>query len=110
MKQFIIANYKLIIVSICWLINLIILLLKKNKIIVKDTIFANLLTMLPRLILEAEQNYSDGQDKKLVVLSYALNWLCEMTGQGIDSIKAQYAEKTSEAIESILATPQKKGE
>lgn len=109
MKEFFLQNYKYIIVGLCWLLNFIILLLKKNKLVVKDTIFENLLLMLPTLIKQAEESGGTGSDKKALVLSYALNWLVSFTSKTFEEIKSLYADRVSRAVEEILSTPQKKG-
>lgn len=109
MKEFF-QSYGLVILAvISSLVNLILLILKKNKIVVKDTIFEKLLEKLPIFIQYAESMAKDGADKKGLALGAAYSFISQYSGLSHDEVVKMYSDRISNAIESILATPQKKG-
>lgn len=111
MKEFLIENYLSLINLGCSLICLVIFLLKKAKIVKKDTAFEKVLSVLPSLIIRAEKSGKTGPQKKAFVVSSALCMLSslldeEMTEENISF----YSEKLGSAVEDILSTPIKKME
>lgn len=105
MKDFLIANWRVLCLALIALVNTTLLILKKCKVVQKDTIFEQLLERLPTMIRSAEKQGVSGAEKKAVVMAYALNWLSSMKGVEVKD----YADRISNMIELILSTPQKKG-
>ena len=111
MKEFLLNNYSWLITLVFSVLSILIFLLKKVKVIKKDTAFEQVLSLLPSLIVKAEKSIEGGANKKAFVLSMAISFLSQLTGED-DQQKLcdEYANRISEAIESILLTPVKKGQ
>ena len=109
MKEFLIDNYSWIISLVIGVASLLIFLLKKVKIIEKDTDFEKVLAVLPSLIVKAEKSGKSGPQKKEFVIASAIYYLLSLKGEkgGEVDINA-YSEKIGDAIEAILSTPVKK--
>lgn len=108
MKEFITQNWyyiALIVIAIC---NMFLLIFKKGKISLVDSIFERLLVRLPSLIRKAEELGVSGENKKIFVLSAAYSFLADMTGKKQEELVASYGKQIDSAIEDILATPEKK--
>lgn len=108
MIQFL-QDYWFVVVSIVLAVaELLILVLKKNKINVMDSAFESVLQKLPAIINSAEKIFGagNGDKKKTWCLQFAKG-LYESLG-GVDD-KDYVGVLLSRAIEDILATPQKKG-
>lgn len=105
MKQFIFSNWYYIAIVFLAILNTLCLFCKKTKIVQKDTIFEQLLRRLPTMIRSVEEKGLTGSDKKVAVMTYAIQWLLEF---GVEDTK-KYNKLIDEAIEDILSTPQKKG-
>jgi len=112
MKEFIIANYKLLILCFCALLELVsiitlsILTSKKTK---KNEPYYQVISKLPLIIEKVEKfiGSGNGAKKKAKVLSIALDSYKALTG--IELAKdSKIAVWIDEAIEEILKTPQKK--
>lgn len=109
-RDFIVQNWYYLILCLIGLVNMIIILCKKNKIIQEDTIFTKLLEVLPIMIRKAEETGCPGDEKFGLVVTLAINWLCEHTGKKRADIIDEYATRIGSAIENILSTPEKKGD
>lgn len=110
MKEFLLENYSWIITIVCSIISILIFLLKKVKIVKKDSAFEKVLMLLPSLIIKAEKNIKGGSDKKSFVLSMAISYLASLSGEDDEKVYQEYGKRISDAIEDILLTPVKKME
>lgn len=104
--QFIKSNYKLIAMGLFLILELILFLLKKRpkeKINIEELI----LKLLPYFIKEAEGYLGQGKgnEKFNFVYDNLKSYISEKYGLKVDT----YKKFISDAIESILETPQKKG-
>lgn len=108
MKEFLIENYSWIITLVFSIISILIFLLKKVKIVKKDSAFEKVLMLLPSLIIKAEKNIKGGSDKKSFVLSMAISYLASLSGEDDEKVYQDYGKRISDAIEDILMTPVKK--
>lgn len=111
MKEFVLENLRLVILVCCLILHLcleIIISLLGTKKSGKNEPFYRVVEKLPSLICLAESEGLDGEHKKKMVLSNALDFYERLTGirLGGDSKIAMWI---SQAIEKILLTPQKKG-
>lgn len=112
MKDFILKNYRLIILCFCALLELIsiitlsILSNKKSK---RSEPFYQVIAKLPSMIekVEAIIGRGNGAQKKAKVLSIALSSYKALTGIELTE-DSKIARWIDEAIEEILKTPQKK--
>lgn len=108
MIQFL-QDYWFVVVSIVLAVaELLILVLKKNKINVMDSAFESVLQKLPVIITSAEKIFGagNGDKKKDYCLKFAIG-LYDSLG-GVDD-KSYIRVLLAKAIDDILATPQKKG-
>lgn len=109
MKEFLSENYSWLITLVFSVASILIFLLKKVKVIKKDTAFEQVLSLLPSLIVKAEKSIVGGANKKAFVLSMAVTFLSQLTGESNqEKICDEYGSRISEAIEAILLTPVKK--
>lgn len=88
---------------------LILYIFKSKKIVFEDTAFEKVIEKLPLLVSRAEELYTDGSQKKSFVLSVSYAFLADLLGLEVDEVVAKYSGRIDTAIETILATPQKKG-
>lgn len=103
------TKYGFFILEVCLSVScLFIYIFKKNKIVLKDTAFEKLMVKLPSIISKAELLNKCGSDKKSFVLGVSFALLADLTGKTTEEISNEYGLRISEAIESILETPQKK--
>lgn len=106
--EFLAANWKYIVLIVVEIIVIIIELCRKNKTV--DSVFTIILSALPTIIKEAETRYGsgNGDEKFCFVISTLTCYLKDKVG--LDDVTIQsYLPRIKEEIESILATPQKKG-
>lgn len=108
MKEFISEYWYYIVALILSASTLGVAILKKSKIKLIDTPFMKLLVKLPEIISKAETVSTVGHEKKSFALGVCYAFLSDLTGKSIEEISFAYKERISEAIESILETPQKK--
>lgn len=101
---FITENWKLLIALALAVANLFVAIFRK-KVKVVDNIPGFILDHLPMFITSAEKMISGGSNKKEFVLSSIDELLRIHFGVGIED----YIDFVDQAIEKILATPQKKG-
>lgn len=109
MKDFLIENYKLIILAGSCLIELVlfaIAMFKKKRL----PVLAAVLEVLPTLIVKGEGSGLKGQEKKEFVLNLAVSYMASLIGCDEKEINKDGREFLSEKIEEILETPQKKGQ
>lgn len=91
------------------LVTTILLAAKKTKVVMKDTIFEKVCEKIPSYIRLAETSFKDGLSKKSFVIGLCLSLIKDLTGLAEDQIAVQYGERIDHQIESVLATPIKKG-
>ena len=113
MKDFILENYRLIILCGCAFLQLLwtfILSLIGNKKSKRNEPFYQVIAKLPSIISKVEELHGagNGAEKKAIVLSLALSSYKVLTGIEL-SDDSKIARWIGEAIEEILKTPQKKG-
>lgn len=108
MKEFILSHWYLIFGVVLSGATFIVSLLKKSKIKLVDTPFMKLILKLPEIIAKAETVSPVGYEKKSFALGVSYAFLCDLTGKSIEEITMLYKDRISQAIESILTTPQKK--
>lgn len=109
MKQFLIENASWLLTLLFSAASLIVFLLKKVKIVKKDTAFERVLSLLPSLIVKAEKSISGGTNKKAFVLSMAMSFLRSIVDEDLtEDAERDYIKKLGDQIEAILLTPVKK--
>lgn len=90
------------------LLQIIILVLKKTKVIKVDTAVTTVLEALPSMIIEAEHNHPEvnsGREKWRDVIVNAVALYRKLTANDIPD---DFIIKINTAIEAILSTPKKK--
>lgn len=110
--SFISQYWEYIIAGVCYLVLLIISILKK-KVKVVDNQLTAILVRLPSIISEAEKEFpssGSGSTKFQFVLQVALKMICAESDLTIDEAAKKYSSKLTSAIEDILSTPTKKGD
>lgn len=107
-----ISQYGFVIIEIfISTIAFVVLCIRKNNVVIEDTIFEKLISKLPSIISMAEREVGEknGERKLHLVLGVAYNYLCELTNLSVEDVAKKYGKRIEDAIESILETPQKKG-
>jgi hypothetical protein len=110
-KQFIIENWKLLASALLFLIAFVVGLIrgKKKGYSLSDILMGMLVEQLPHWISMAEAVGGTGEQKKVQVLNNALNYTARALGRKLTEEETSLIiAKSSEAIEKILNTPQKK--
>ena len=110
-KQFIIENWKLLASALLFLIAFVVGLVrgKKKGYSLSDILMGMLVEQLPHWISLAEAVGGTGEQKKVQVLNNALNYTSRALGRKLTEEETSLIiAKSSEAIEKILSTPQKK--
>lgn len=107
MLDFIRVNWKLIVIVILVLVNLIVLCFKKTKVVTQDNVWTFIMSILPSLITKVEVP-GNGEEKLTEVICYIFSMLKEKFGLTDDEARV-YVEPTKDYIEKILSCPQKKG-
>ena len=110
-KQFIIENWKLLASALLFLIAFVVGLVrgKKKGYSLYDILMGMLVEQLPHWISLAEAVGGTGEQKKVQVLNNALNYTARALGRKLTEEETSLIiAKSSEAIEKILNTPQKK--
>lgn len=108
--SFIVENWKFLACGVCGLICIIAALLRKKPVEVIDGLYSALCKVIPGFIVYAEEQIGAGKgDVKMeVVINLATAYINKLypglrdLSPYIDYVKAQ--------VETILSTPQKKGE
>lgn len=103
--------FKLIVICVFCLINLILVIAKKKPATdLLNSIFAQVIQMLPTFI-ETVERPGEGRMKKLEVVEAGLAMMSKKLGRSLtEDEKIVYATKLSTQIEAILSTPTKKEE
>ena len=110
-KVFLVQNWQLIASALLFVVSFIIGLVSKLK---KGYTFSDILLgliaeQLPQWISLAEASKGTGEQKKVQVLNDALNYACKTLGRKLSEEETAFlVTHTSEQIEKILQTPQKK--
>ena len=110
-KHFIIENWKLLASALLFLIAFVVGLVrgKKKGYSLSDILMGMLVEQLPHWISMAEAVGGTGEQKKVQVLNNALNYTARALGRKLTEEETSLIiAKSSEAIEKILSTPQKK--
>ena len=110
-KQFIIENWKLLASALLFLIAFVVGLVrgKKKGYSLSDILMGMLVEQLPHWISLSEAVGGTGEQKKVQVLNNALNYTSRALGRKLTEEETSLIiAKSSEAIEKILNTPQKK--
>ena len=105
--NFIVENYKMILLILYFIVNIIITMVCKSK--DKGKVLCALLQYLPKLIIDAELTGKKGSEKYAQVFSSAVEYIASLTGLNQSKVCAKYANLIDSAIENILAAPAKKG-
>lgn len=112
MIDFILKYWQLILAcfTACVDCAVLVVALLKRKVKIVDSAFEKVLEDLPNIIVAAEVTGLKGTDKLSVVVSSAISILCNLLGKDEDYVETHYLTRLTNAIESILKTPQKKGD
>lgn len=90
-------------------IILIFIRLKKRGLSISDILIGLVTGMLPKWINETEKDGGTPDQKKVSVLNKALNFVSKKLGRKLTEEESSYViTQSSEKIEDILETPQKK--
>lgn len=112
-KQFFIQNWQLLASAVLFIVAFIVGLVTKRK---KGYTFSDILLgliseQLPQWISLAETVGGTGEQKKVQVLNSALNYASKTLGRKLSEEETSFiVARSSELIEKILGTPQKKEE
>lgn len=106
--NFIVDNYKMLLLILYFIVNVIITMVSKSK--DKAKVLLALIQYLPKLIADAELTGKKGSEKYTQVFSQAVEYLASLTGLNQSKVCAKYANLIDSAIENILAAPAKKGD
>ena len=113
MLEFVKAHWKLIIIAIIWIVELLVFLITtiKNKKFFQqaNSHLDDVLLWLPSGIIQAELSGASGEDKLTYVFNMAIKRLNALTGIDAATLIDRYGTLLLDAIEQILLTPQKKG-
>lgn len=105
MLDFLKDNYKLIIICVLIIINLVFSIVKKVK--TCDNVWTYIMSIIPDLINQVEAP-GNGSTKLTAVISVLSTLLADHFDMSEDKI-ASYVIKAQAYIEKVLSTPQKKG-
>ena len=111
LKEFLIHNWQLLASAFLFILSFIIGIITKKK---KGYTFADIILgliaeQLPLWIDLAEDSGGNGEQKKVKVLNDALNYASKTLGRKLSEEETSFiVSHTSEQIEKILGTPQKK--
>lgn len=105
-------NWKFIVEILLLVISVIICLLKRTKINIPGSVVGDLLANIPGWINDAEDQIGSGkgQEKLKYVFSKCVEFLSKAMDLSTTDIIRCYGETLILNIESILSTPQKKGD
>ena len=113
LKVFLIENWQLIASACLFVVSFVIGLVSKLK---KGYTFSDILLgliseQLPQWISLAEAKGGSGEQKKVQVLNDALNYASKTLGRKLSEAETSFiVQQSSDLIEKILSTPQKKEE
>lgn len=106
--MFLQQNWQWLVTVFISVLSIILLVLKKTNIIKQDTVWTKVLTALPGFIIQAEIDHPEakaGRDKYKEVLIAAVDYYQKISGKDFPD---DLIEKINDAVEAILAAPQKK--
>lgn len=105
--EFLKENWQWLALIIIAVLNVVLVILKKTKIIKGDTAFETVLKALPGYIVQVENlvGSGNGKEKWKQVVILAADCYRKASGQDLPD---DFIEKVNLAIEAILTTPQKK--
>lgn len=110
-KQFIIANWQLLASAVLFIFATIIGIVrgKKKGYTFSDILIGLITEQLPQAISSAEASGGSGEQKKVLVLNWALNFASKTLGRKLSEEETSFIiAQTSKRIEDILSAPQKK--
>ena len=110
-KEFVIHNWQLIASATLFVIATIIGLWrsKKKGVNILGYILGQIAQELPKMISESENKGGTAEQKKVYVLNAVLNYASKALGRKLNEEETSYfIAKTTEQIEEVLETPQKK--
>lgn len=110
MKEFLLNYWQLLLAGCLALLSVIVGLIRKKPITnVLAQVVANLLEVLPSLIVSAEGSGAEGSIKLQAVIQAALSLCQQWLGRKLTADETSYLSSLIEnAVESILTTPTKK--
>ena len=100
-------NWQFVVTIAGSLVSLILIICKKNKNVIPESIWVDFLSKLPSLINDAEATNLQGDEKLRYVVAQALQVLAANLGDSVFSDKVLVKMIITE-VENILSTPQKK--
>ena len=112
LKEFIIKNWQLLASALLFIIATIIgiIRMKKKGMTFQEIMSGILMEQMPLWVSMAETSGGSGDQKKVFVLNKALNYCASKLGRQLSQEESDLIiAYASEKIETILATPQKKG-
>lgn len=112
LKEFFIKYWQLILSAILFVIGFVvgIIRMKKKGMTFQEIMSGILMEQMPLWVSMAETAGGTGDQKKVFVLNKALNFCASKFGRQLSQEESDLIiAYASEKIESILATPQKKG-
>lgn len=101
-------NWTYLVAVLLAVVEIFILFVRTKK--SRQFLLSDLTSNLPTFICEAEVKCESGEEKLKYVLTRAIEWLHVETGISPIRLMRLFSDKIVSATESILATPQKKGE
>ena len=111
-KEFLVHNWQLLASGVLFIIATIIgfIRMKKKGMTFQEILSGILMEQLPLWISMSETSGGTGEQKRVAVLNKALNYCSSKLGRTLSQAESDMIiSYVSEKIESILATPQKKG-
>lgn len=111
-KEFLIKNWQLLASAVLFIIATVIgiIRMKKKGMTFQEIMSGILMEQMPLWVSMAETAGGTGDQKKVFVLNKALNYCASKLGRQLSQDESDMIiAYASEKIESILATPQKKG-
>ena len=112
--DYLLSHPEVIIAAFSFVMSVIIIIItavKKYKGDVMLIVKESLVRVLPQFINTAEAliGFGNGEDKKAHVISLALSWCKNLLGRSLTEEEAtSFISYTSEQVEAILSTPEKK--
>lgn len=107
--EFIVRYWKYISIAIVIIIEVLIILIKKKPVKVIDGVKSAILASLPDYIAEAEAKFGKGKGEEKLKYVVA-KCLLDLKNAQPELDCSLYIDLIQDAVESILKTPQKKGE
>ena len=110
-KQFLLQNWQSIMSALIFIMTSLIALVVRRKkgYSFSDVLLGLISEQLPSWISLAESDGGSGEQKKVQVLNYALNYASKTLGRKLSEEETSFIiTQASEQIEKILGTPQKK--